>query len=66
MAEGEVAVDFIDAAIAVDVQFDAGKGDREFLAQAAGDFVFEFFLRGGRDIVERGNAGLNDITATVA
>lgn len=59
-------MDFVDGSVAVDVQFDAGKGGGEFLAQAAGDFAFKLFLRGGGDIIERGNAGLDDIAAAVA
>jgi len=65
LAEGEVAVDFIDGAVAVYVQDGVGEGGGEFFAQAADDFGFEFFADAGGDGVEGGDAGLDDVAGAV-
>ena len=65
LAEGEVAVDFIDGAVAVYVQDGVGEGGGEFFAQAADDFGFEFFADAGRHGVEGGDAGLDDVAGAV-
>ena len=64
-AEGEVAVDFVDGSVAVDMERDAGEGGGELFLQAAGDFGFELGLHRGRDGVEGGDAGLDDIARAV-
>ena len=64
-AEREVAVDFVDGAVAVDVEADAGEGLGEFLFQAADDVGFEHFLDVGGDGIEGGDAGLDDVAGAV-
>jgi len=49
LAEGEVAVDFIDGAVAVYVQDGVGEGGGEFFAQAADDFQTAHIGQTGAD-----------------
>ena len=58
-------MDLVDGAVAIDVEDDAGEGGWEFLFQAAGDFSFELGLHFGRDSVEGGDAGLDDVAGAV-
>jgi hypothetical protein len=58
-------VDFVDVAVEVDVEGDAGEGAGEFLAQAPGDVFLEFALGFGGDVVEGGDAGLDDVAGAV-
>ena len=59
-------MDFVDGAVAVDVEGDAGEGGGEFCLQAADDVRLEFFLLRGGNSVEGGDAGLDDVAGAVA
>ena len=63
--ERQVAVDFVDGAVAVDEQLHVGEGGGEFFFQAADHFRLELFLELGGNGVEGGDAGLDDVAGAV-
>jgi len=64
-AEGEIAVDLVDASVAIDMEFDSGEDFGELFFEAPDDFVLESLLDLGGDLVESGDAGLDHISPAV-